>query len=257
MSVQEQRRNKIIELLQANNYLSVFELSESLLYSEATIKRDLSILANDGIIRRTRGGAAIIDENRVELPYMMKLQTNTRSLSQTKMASKAKTLLADDLVIFLDSSSTVLHIVYELKNYENLKIITNGLVAASYLTEHTDAKVFIIGGEVTSKTFTINGSKAYSDTMLYNADIAFMSSRGFDLNKGATEVDQNEALMKSGLYSNATKSVLMVGKDKFKKVFTHSSIPLKEIDYLITDEELSDDEVKKLKDNNIEVIENN
>lgn len=254
MNAQERRRNKIIELLQANNYLSVIELSESLMYSEATIKRDLQLLANDGLIRRTRGGAAIIDENKTELPYLIKLQNNNRSVSQTKMATKAQSLITDDMVIFLDSSSTVLHVAYELKNYKNLKVITNGLVAASYLTEHTDASVFIIGGEVTSKRYTINGTKAYSDVLHYNADIAFMSCRGFDLEKGATEINQNEALIKSALYTNARTSVLISSKEKFGEVFTHSSIPLKEIDYLITDEPLNDQETKSLNVHNIKVI---
>lgn len=256
MNPQEERRNKIIELLETYNYLSVIELSETLLYSEATIKRDLTVLANDGIIRRTRGGAAIIDEKRLELPYLMKISGNERDKAKTNMALKALELIKDDMVIFLDSSSTALHIVYELNKFNNIKVITNGLLTASLLTQSTDAKVFVIGGEVYSKRFTINGSKAYSDTLTYSADIAFMSCRGFDFNIGATEVSEDEALIKKAFYTNASTVVLMVNQNKLNLKYTHQSVPSNRINYMITDGKLSYDIKKRLKGLNIKVLDN-
>lgn len=57
------------------------------------------------------------------------------------MALKAKNLIKDDMVIFLDSSSTALHIIYEFSGFENIKIITNSLLTASFLTQMTETKV--------------------------------------------------------------------------------------------------------------------
>lgn len=108
------------------------------------------------------------------------------------------------MVLFLDSSTTSLHLVRNLARFDGLQIITNGIVTAAMLSEYTTAKVSVLGGAIVPKRATINGSKAYNDALSYYADLAIMSCRGLDFSQGVTETHEGEAMVKKLLENNQT-----------------------------------------------------
>lgn len=254
MSVQEERQTKIVNYLKAESFMKMVDLADLLNYSEATIKRDLIQLEKKGLIRRTRGGAMIIDRHKIDIPYLMKMDKFNDEKEKNIIAEQAKKIINDDHILFLDSSSTVLHLVHHLHKFKGLQVVTNGVVTASLLSEYTTASVNILGGCIVPKRFTINGSKAFNDVLTYNADLAFVSCRGFDVNVGATEATEGEALIKQAFRKRSKKVVLMVTNDKINHKFLHQSLGCSDIDYLITDRPLKDTEVNELKKYGIEVV---
>lgn len=113
----------------------------------------------------------------------MKMNERSNETSKIRIADIAKSLIRDDMVIFLDSSSTSLHLIDVLSKFDGLQIITNGVMTASMLSEFTNARVSILGGSILTKRYTVNGAKAYNDALTYNADIAFVSCRGSTMTK--------------------------------------------------------------------------
>ncbi|KLV25453.1 DeoR/GlpR transcriptional regulator [Niallia circulans] len=253
-SIQKERQDKIVNHLKVENFMKTTDLVELLNYSEATIKRDLIELENQGLIRRTRGGAVIIDRRKIDIPYLMKVDKFNDDKEKERMAKLAKELIQNDMNLFIDSSSTALHLVHQLNKFEGLQVITNGVITASLLSEYTSAKVNILGGSIVPKRFTVNGSKAYHDALTYNVDLAFVSCRGFDFSVGATETTEGEALIKQSFRKGAKEVVLMVTHDKLNQKYLHQSLNCSDIDYMIVDKPLSKIELEDLQKHKISVL---
>ena len=101
-----------------------------------------------GLIRRVRGGAMLIDNRKIDVPYLMKITKLEEETEKRKIADTASSLIRDDMVLFLDSSTTSLHLVRNLARFDGLQIITNGIVTAAMLSEYTTAKVSVLGGQL-------------------------------------------------------------------------------------------------------------
>ncbi|MFB3166686.1 DeoR/GlpR family DNA-binding transcription regulator [Neobacillus sp. 179-C4.2 HS] len=250
-TVRQERQNKIIDYLRSEGFVKTLDLVEILNYSEATIKRDLVELEEKELIRRTRGGAMIIDKRKIDIPYLMKIDRFNDDKKKAMVTKIADRLLKDDMVIFIDSSSTALHLVDILTKYDGLQIITNGLITASLLSEYTTARVSIVGGSIVPKRYTINGSKALFDITTYYADIAFVSCRGYDFTIGATETMEGEAYIKQAFRKQSKEVALLITSDKINHRYMRQSLSNQDIDYIITDKKLSEDEINILIRNNI------
>ena len=133
LKIIEERQQIIINHLKIVQFSRIQDLIELVKYSEATVKRDLIELEKKGLVRRTRGGAMIIDNQKIDLPYLMKIINFNEQDNKHKLAEKAKDLINDDMVIFIDSSTTTLHLIKMLAKFEGLQIITNGVLTASLL----------------------------------------------------------------------------------------------------------------------------
>lgn len=144
----ENRQQEIVNYLKNNQFARVTDLIELVNYSEATIKRDLVFLEKSGLIRRVRGGAMLIDNRKIDVPYLMKITKLEEETEKRKIADTASSLIRDDMVLFLDSSTTSLHLVRNLARFDGLQIITNGIVTAAMLSEYTTAKVSVLGGQL-------------------------------------------------------------------------------------------------------------
>lgn len=140
----ENRQQEIVNYLKNNQFARVTDLIELVNYSEATIKRDLVFLEKSGLIRRVRGGAMLIDNRKIDVPYLMKITKLEEETEKRKIADTVSSLIRDDMVLFLDSSTTSLHLVRNLARFDGLQIITNGIVTAAMLSEYTTAKVSVL-----------------------------------------------------------------------------------------------------------------
>ncbi|SDD63951.1 DNA-binding transcriptional regulator of sugar metabolism, DeoR/GlpR family [Terribacillus halophilus] len=253
-SIQKERQDKIINYLKSENFIKTSDLMDLLNYSEATIKRDLIELQNKGLIRRTRGGAVIIDRHKIDIPYLMKVDKFNEEKEKEKIAKLAVELIQDDMSLFMDSSTTVLHLVNHLHKFKGLKVITNGVITASLLTEYTSADVNILGGSIAPKRFTVNGSRAFNDALTYHVDLAFVSCRGFDFSLGTSETTEGEALIKHSFRKRSKELVLMVTHDKLNQKYLNQSLSCSDIDYIILDQPLSVEELDSLNTYKVKVM---
>ena len=250
----EDRQQQIVNYLKINQFANVTDLISLVNYSEATIKRDLVYLEQTGLIRRTRGGAMIVDNQKIDVPYLMKFTHLDEENNKQYIADVAQTLIRDDMVIFLDSSTTSLHLVKNLSKFDGLQIITNGVLTAAMLSEFTNASVSILGGTIVPKRATINGSKAYDYALSYYADLAIIGCRGWDFEHGVTETHEGEALMKKAFRKQSNHLVVLATQDKLEHKYIYQSVACHEVDYLITDITLAKEQLDKLNNHHIKCL---
>lgn len=228
----DQRKQKILDILKDKKHISVQELEKMIYCSPATIRRDFTELAKEGLIRRIRGGATYIGKQSIDLPYHFR-NINERD-KKKQIAELAINFISNDMSLFIDSSTTALQMVPYLKSYRGLKILTNGVITAHLLSESTDAQVTCVGGRVHPNNSSINGAIAYEFISKFHADLAFLSGKSLS-NLGAMEFSEEEAMVRIAYQKNASKTILLIDSTKVGISCFYQSLPFTKIDYIISD----------------------
>ncbi len=139
------RREKIVDLVHDLNKISVDDLAERLQTSKETIRRDLTILAEEGKIRKVHG-SALLPELRGESAFHIRM--NEAAPEKRSVATRAAELFTSGDALFVDTGTTTLFFIEALANKSGLTVITNSILAAQAMARGKGQnKTFILGGE--------------------------------------------------------------------------------------------------------------
>lgn len=219
----DERQAEILSHLTTTTFSSISDLLSILNTSESTLKRDLIELSNKGKIRRMRGGAMIIDDTRIDVDYLTKLTPYVNDGMKTEVAQRAMPYIKTNDMIFMDSSSTVLHMIPLMKDIHDITIVTNSVLTAMLLSEYTDNEVILLGGVVSHKKFTINDSRSIAQLMNYQFDSAFISARAYT-NTELGENTENEAVLKHQLRDRCSTIYVLVTPNKQDISYRYTSL---------------------------------
>ena len=101
----QERQQKILELVRQEKVVRVNRLAESLSVSEATIRRDLNYLNETGLLQRTHGGALIATTTPPEAPVIHRMNDNAQA--KKRIGKAAADLVQDGETIFIGSGTTI------------------------------------------------------------------------------------------------------------------------------------------------------
>lgn len=248
--VPEERREKILEVLEKKGYASVEELAHILYVSIPTIRRDLVSMSKDHQLRRTHGGAVYIQPGNDILPLTIRNQQNPEA--KIKIGKKACTFLQDGQSIFIDSSSTGMNVIKALDENIRLTIITNGVSTAKLLSSYPNVKVELTGGSYDFHHDCLHGWEATQFVERRNVNWFFVSANHFN-EKGITSDSNIDIDLKKAMSNHAQKVVLLMDHDKSIGTSLYQVFEWKDIDVFITDQKLDKNMDKVCKENNIEV----
>ena len=228
-----ERRNAILEKLQAERRVVVSELSQIYKVSEETIRRDLEKLENDGFAIKSYGGAVINENANVDLPFNIRKKRNV--ISKQKIAEVISSRIKDGTSIMLDASSTAVYIAKALKERKNLTLITNSIEILIEMFDTPNVNVLSTGGAMREGSFALVGPQ--TDKMLnsYHVDIAIVSAKGFDLETGMTDTEELHANNKKTMLHAGREKVLAVDSSKFGKTAFTEIGTLEDISMVVTD----------------------
>lgn len=215
-----ERQNRILEIVAERQAVSVDDLCSTLYSSGPTIRRDLKILENSGLIRRTHGGAVFIGGGARDFPMM--LRENENLDLKSKIADKAMPLIQNGQTLFMDSSSTVCNLAQRIAatpHLHDLRVITNGLKTATILSKADGVRVYMTGGALRDNAMSLIGSGAQEFASRFHADWAFISCRGVSSEVGITDANEEEASIKQIYIRNAKKTVVLADSSKIGQQF--------------------------------------
>lgn len=228
-----ERHNEIVNILKEAKSVSVAFLSAKLYVSETTIRRDLDILERNNIIKRTYGGAVLLEGLNSEIP--LAVREAEQKAKKELIGQAAAGLVKDGDILILDSSSTVLKMVPYLKNRSNLSLITNGARTAIDLGQMLHTDVYCTGGRLRENSLSYIGEIAKRCIEDYYADILFFSCRSVSLDKGLMDPNEDEAVLRRLMIKNSRKSILLCDSTKFDKSSFVKICSLDAIDAIVTD----------------------
>lgn len=251
-----ERRNKIVELIQSQGSVLVLDLSNSFGISEVTIRADLRLLEEKGLVTRFHGGAAKPGSNLAaeseNQEVMLEDRFKLASDPKKRIAQAATKMIAEGMTVILDSGSTTLLIAEELVRKTNITVITNSLPAAYALAENKDITLVVCGGTVRHKTHSMHGTIAEHSLQGISADLMFVGADGIDATNGITTF--NEGYSISGVMASAAHKVIAVlDATKFNRRGFNQVLPMAKIDCVITDDSISKQDIVALEKTGVEL----
>ena len=224
------QEKNILEILETQQYASVDELAASLCVSTSTIRRSLEILQQKGLVTRTHGGVKINSDNNFSPSFTFRIHQN--SFEKKKIALSAIKLIKNGDIIFLDGSTSAFYIAEYLKEFENIRVITNGIDTLSLLSKNK-ILAYSTGGQVSSENPSVLVGR-YAEDMICNfhADIAFFSAQAMDNDGEIYDCFEDEIFLRRAMIKNAKTKVFLCDNTKIGKSSSYHLCSLKDIDYV-------------------------
>ena len=178
--LEKHRQQLIKDILDQQQFASVRSLTEKLNSSEATIRRDITKMAQRNEIKKIRGGAESINGEPIKKhiassAFMVDKAKNSET--KKRIAKRAVEMCSDgDSIIINGGSST--YMMGEYLSAVSVNILTNSFVLASHITENTDNQVSLPGGEIYREQGIILSSYENDCISYYHANLMFMGSPG-------------------------------------------------------------------------------
>jgi len=227
--MREERFQKILDILSTGKYVSVESLSKQLYVSMPTVRRDLTAMQEMGLVARSHGGAIRITD--LDAPPIT-FRVGVNSGEKMRLAAEAATLIEDDSVIFMDESTTTLHLINHLPRFKNIKVITNSMSVLQNLYRYK-IQAYCLGGEFSRDTLSFYGREAESMVKRFGIDFMFFSSSAVNRKGFIADYSEPSNSLRRCVLEQADKKVFLCDKSKFGKHGAYTLTALSEMDYLI------------------------
>ncbi len=235
-----ERRNAILEKLQAEKRVVVSELSHIYDVSEETIRRDLEKLENDGFAIKSYGGAVINENSNLDFPFNVRKNWNVAE--KQRIADIVAGIVKDGERIILDASSTAVAIVRQLKEKKNLTLITNSVeIIVETVDMLSDWTVLSTGGLLKGSGLALVGPQTERMLQSYRVDKAIISAKAVWKDGGFFDSDELHAMNKRTMLYAAKERILAVDSSKFRKTAFAKIGSFSDIDTVVTDKRPDDD----------------
>ena len=213
----EERRTKIVEIVNEKKAVSVNELVELLDTSAATIRRDINALNRTKQLIKVFGGATAnssLDVNTKEDAVKQKVTKNVAE--KDTISHYAASLIQDNDFVYIDAGTTTLAMIDHIDN-RNAKYITNGVVHARKLMDK-GLQTIMIGGRLKASTEAVVGPDCVEFIRKYHFTKAFMGTNGISVYAGFTTPDADEAMIKTEAIRHAYMSYVLADHTKFDQI---------------------------------------
>ena len=241
------RQTEILTILSKKKKVKIKELSEKLGISEVTVRKDLSLLEEKGLLRREHGYATMVSSddvsNRLSFNYEIK-----RSIAQQALES-----IKDGETVMIESGSCCALLAEELvSNKRDITIITNSVFIATFLRNKAGAHIILLGGEYQNEAQVMVGPLVKICAANFHVDKFFIGTDGFN-EYGAMSGDLMRAEAVRNMTENANQTIILTESTKFKQIGVVPLLPYEKISTIYTDNQVESSTIQQLKTKNITI----
>lgn len=250
----DNRKEYILQKLGERSFVRVAELSRELALSEATVRKLLMQMEEEGLLKRNWGGAVSVSGVATEFSFRDK---TSRQLQEKQAIGRAAyDLISDGETIFLDSGTTTGELAKLIARGTKRKIVvcTNALNILMELSRAEDIRTIMIGGEFRHSIFSCVGplSSLVMNGLVF--DKAFITGSHFTLERGFSTPELREAATKQAAMKSARYRVVLMDSDKFGQDSMVIVAPPDKVDMLITDWQIKPEVAERFEGLGVEVI---
>ena len=228
------RRLAIQRQVLLDGTVTVETLARDLDVSVATIRRDLTSLEDEGLVRRTHGGAVFHPPRGAD--QAMELREQIDPEGKARIARTALQFIEPDQTIVMNDGSTVLALARELvATRMALTAVTAGVNVAMTLSESASINAFLLGGAVRHRTLGTSGSFAEAMLNAFNADVALIAAEGFSVGEGLTYSYETDSALARLMHARASTTIVLATARKLLQRDRITAIAARDIDILVTD----------------------
>ena len=245
----QQRRETVMSHVYQHSHVSVRNLAENLGVSEATIRRDLHGLADEGLLELTHGGASVV--HTTDYSFISKSMRNVNA--KRIIAKLACELISDGEQIFLDSGTTCFEMTPFLRSKRGLSVIISSVRTAQEL-HSPGVNVLLLGGQYRPDRMDTVGPIAFEVLKRFRGYRAFLGADGLGTDSGLTSVDIDSANIFTQAARNAKELVLLADSSKFDNPSLHKITDFTPVSTVITEKKPSPEWVRFFNEKNVKIL---
>ncbi len=232
------RIQKLLSYIDQHGYVSFSDLCHEFKVSSATMRRDLTTLAQKGLIERMHGAVkSMIDDQKYEPPYSERINMNLEE--KRRIVERAMTEIKNGDSIILDSSTTVCELAKLLANSSlSITVMTNDIEIAYILAPHPTIELITVGGYIRKGYYTSTGFFAENLWKELHADKLFLGVDAVDPKYGMMNYRIEEMSCKRLMIERAKECVVLCDHTKFTASAVLQICPFDKVDKVITGTEL-------------------
>lgn len=246
----EERQKRIEEFLLKTEFASLEDLSEHVDASVSTVRRDVSVLEARGILKRTHGGARLLNPKSDEFAFSTR---DTHQLSEKEAIGRAcAEIIQPGQTVIIDAGTTTFHVAKHLEP-KTPQIVTNSLPVANLFSASNRLEVVVSGGVIYPRLGVLVGPLAVEAFSKLRADVAIMSAGGIS----ADGVSNSHGLLieiQRAMIQAARRVIFCLDHTKFGRHSLSMLCPLDTIDTIVTDRSAPADLLRVIRKNEVEVI---
>ena len=254
--MQNDRIRQIMTILLQEKKVIAKDLAARFGVSLESIRRDLSLLEQQGAVRKFYGGAVLVEDL---LPdgeaEVFQVRLTEHGAEKQAIARTATALIADGETVYLDSGTTAAALIPYLKERRGLTVITRSLRSAAQLGMCDHLTVYCLGGAVKVDTLTNTGFMAQECLNFFShIDTAILSGDGLVPAQGVVDFGMENLSFKRSLVERSGRVVVVIDSSKFGRTAHCVTCPTPRITTLVSDENAPQKALDALRQQGVEVI---
>jgi DeoR family transcriptional regulator of aga operon len=246
-----ERQRELFRLVGRMGRLSVAQICEEFNISEATARRDLEALSEQGLIQRVHGGAILVRQAAPEEPVLRRSHEQEEEKGRIGCATAA--LIQDGETVFLGSGTTVLQVAQHLVT-RNITVITNSLPVINLMSGKENIVLIALGGMLRDSELSFIGHITEQAVSEVRADKIIIGIRAISLDQGLTNDYLPETLTDRAILNAGRVIIIVADHTKCGVMSTAFVAPLSSINLLVTDNKTDSEFIESLGKYGIDVI---
>jgi DeoR family transcriptional regulator, glycerol-3-phosphate regulon repressor len=227
------RQAELLEAVKAHGSLTVESLSERFGVTLQTVRRDITLLAEAGLLARFHGGARLPSSTTENIAYRERQRMNDGAKRAIARAVAAR--VPDGCSIIVNIGTTTEAVARELLHRKGLRVITNNLNVAAILADKPDFEVIVTGGVVRSRDRGVVGEAAVEFIRQFRVDIGLIGISGLEADGTLRDFDYREVKVARAIIAQSRQVWLAADHSKFNRPAMVEVAPLSAVDMLFTD----------------------
>ena len=228
-----ERQKKILNLLEMNDSISINRLCEVFHVSAVTVRKDLAILEQQGLLQRVHGGAISSPANP---KYSLSYRNSINKTEKMLIAKIASNMVKPQDAVLINAGSTCYFIANELKQKSDFFVITNSLAIMECFLHNRQISTLFLGGYINTNIMTSTGDTVLEQLSKYTINKLFIGMDAVDPIAGATSNNYGEDYIMKHMIAQAQESILVADGSKIGKSSLVKIADLCEFSTLITTE---------------------
>ncbi|MFA6186916.1 MAG: DeoR/GlpR family DNA-binding transcription regulator [Phycisphaerae bacterium] len=226
----KERKEKIISAAIKNGFVSVTEMAKELGVCDATVRRDIQAISEEGLLDVAHGGAFLAKNS--DYSFISKSQRNVEA--KKTIAQLAAEMVKDGDQIFLDSGTTCFEMTQYLRAKKSVSIIVNSVRIAEELNA-PGLNVLMLGGKYRPDRMDCIGPIAYQTLDRLRGYTVFVGTDGMSRDFGFTSIDVESASIFGLAVKNSKRAILLADSSKFDKPALYKTTSIRSISTIITE----------------------
>ncbi len=231
------RQSEIVEIARTDGRVFVEDLAHRFDVTLQTIRRDLTELADTGLLARVHGGA-VPQTGVTNLGYEQRRHMN--AAPKMAIAKACAAAIPENCSIILNLGTTTEAVARELLNHRNITVITNNMNVANILVANPGCEIMVAGGAFRRSDGGLVGELTTQFFEQFKVDFAVIGTSALDLDGDLLDFDLAEVRVSKTIIRQARQVFLACDHSKLGRSAPARLASLSEISQVFTDQPFPD-----------------